>query len=136
MDEQPAVHPIYRPLVTSGLAFGARRWLATLQCHCESLVSLLASNISPRDLGGIYKILANVTQANSALAQNKKRMARIYTKKASLVLLFLLIYVMILTWLDFVVSLLFLSFSLLSGMIFIFFVQSSKLLKAVVECSV
>lgn len=53
VEEQQAVHPIFRALVSTGLAFGARRWLATLQRHCESLVSLLASNISPRDLGVI-----------------------------------------------------------------------------------
>eukprot|EP00250_Pteridium_aquilinum_P014469 c22012_g1_i1 orf=96-2435(+) len=53
VEEQQAIHPIFRTLVSSGLAFGARRWLATLQRHCESLVSLLASNISSRDLGVI-----------------------------------------------------------------------------------
>ncbi|KAH7423727.1 hypothetical protein KP509_12G070600 [Ceratopteris richardii] len=53
VEEQQSVHPLFRSLANTGLAFGARRWRATLQRHCESLVSLLASNISPRDLGVI-----------------------------------------------------------------------------------
>ncbi|XP_011628991.1 homeobox-leucine zipper protein ROC2 isoform X1 [Amborella trichopoda] len=48
-----AVHNIYRPLVNSGLAFGAKRWVATLDRQCERLASVLASNISARDLGVI-----------------------------------------------------------------------------------
>ncbi len=48
-----AVHPVYRKLVNSGMAFGAQRWVATLQRQCERLASLLASNIASRDLGGV-----------------------------------------------------------------------------------
>eukprot|EP01018_Ginkgo_biloba_P009887 Gb_18862 [translate_table: standard] len=48
-----SVHQIYRQLVNTGLAFGARRWVATLQRQCERLASVLASNIPPRDLGVI-----------------------------------------------------------------------------------
>ncbi|WOK98189.1 homeobox-leucine zipper protein ROC5-like [Canna indica] len=36
------VHQLFRPLVRSGLAFGATRWLATLQRHCESLAALMS----------------------------------------------------------------------------------------------
>ncbi|CAJ2666643.1 unnamed protein product [Trifolium pratense] len=35
--DESAVHQIYRPLVNSGIAFGAHRWVATLKRHCESL---------------------------------------------------------------------------------------------------
>lgn len=45
------VNRMFLPHVSSGTAFGARRWLCTLQRYCESLVSLLATNIPPRDLG-------------------------------------------------------------------------------------
>ncbi|KAK7253178.1 hypothetical protein RIF29_37681 [Crotalaria pallida] len=45
-----AVHTIYRPLVNSGLAFGAKRWLATLDRQCERLASSMASNIPAGDL--------------------------------------------------------------------------------------
>lgn len=48
-----AVHHIYRQLVNSGMAFGAKRWIATLQRQCERLASVLASNIPARDLGVI-----------------------------------------------------------------------------------
>ncbi|KAL4291219.1 hypothetical protein GQ457_14G010810 [Hibiscus cannabinus] len=45
-----SVHSIYRPLVDSGLAFGARRWVATLDRQCERLASSMASNIPAGDL--------------------------------------------------------------------------------------
>ncbi|KAM5588631.1 homeobox-leucine zipper protein PROTODERMAL FACTOR 2 [Rosa sericea] len=45
-----AVHNIYRPLVNSGLAFGAKRWVATLDRQCERLASSLANNIPAGDL--------------------------------------------------------------------------------------
>ncbi|KAI4298652.1 hypothetical protein L6164_032186 [Bauhinia variegata] len=45
-----SVHNIYRPLVNSGLAFGAKRWLATLERQCERLASSMASNIPAGDL--------------------------------------------------------------------------------------
>ncbi|XP_058092985.1 homeobox-leucine zipper protein ROC2-like isoform X3 [Magnolia sinica] len=48
-----AVHSIYRPLVNSGLAFGARRWVATLDRQCERLASTMASNIPAGDVGVI-----------------------------------------------------------------------------------
>ncbi|CAI9756584.1 unnamed protein product [Fraxinus pennsylvanica] len=47
------VHTIYKPLVNSGLAFGARRWIATLDRQCERLASVLANNISSGDVGVI-----------------------------------------------------------------------------------
>ncbi|KAL6197961.1 hypothetical protein ACLB2K_027753 [Fragaria x ananassa] len=45
-----AVHNIYRPLVNSGLAFGAKRWVATLDRQCERLASSMANNIPAGDL--------------------------------------------------------------------------------------
>ncbi|KAK4485105.1 hypothetical protein RD792_007714 [Penstemon davidsonii] len=48
-----AVHSIYKPLVNSGIAFGARRWVATLDRQCERLASVLANNISAGDVGVI-----------------------------------------------------------------------------------
>ncbi|XP_043689446.1 homeobox-leucine zipper protein ROC2-like [Telopea speciosissima] len=48
-----AVHNIYRPLVNSGLAFGAKRWVATLDRQCERLASAMASNIPSGDVGVI-----------------------------------------------------------------------------------
>ncbi|XP_042453411.1 homeobox-leucine zipper protein ROC5-like isoform X1 [Zingiber officinale] len=44
--DESQVHLLYRPLLRSGLAFGAGRWLATLQRRCECLAILSsASNL-------------------------------------------------------------------------------------------
>ncbi|GMH30276.1 hypothetical protein Nepgr_032119 [Nepenthes gracilis] len=43
------VHSIYRVLVNSGLAFGATRWVATLDRQCQRLTHMMASNISSGD---------------------------------------------------------------------------------------
>ncbi|KAL5978362.1 Homeobox-leucine zipper protein roc2 [Asimina triloba] len=48
-----AVHSIYRPLVNSGLAFGAKRWVATLNRQCERLASVMATNIPAGEFGVI-----------------------------------------------------------------------------------
>lgn len=56
MDDR-AVHNIYRPLVNSGLAFGAKRWVATLDRQCERLASAMANNIPTGDIGGNTDIL-------------------------------------------------------------------------------
>ncbi|WJX25545.1 hypothetical protein P8452_14574 [Trifolium repens] len=41
--DESVVHQTYRTMVSSGLAFGAQRWVATLQRHCESLAILMAA---------------------------------------------------------------------------------------------
>ncbi|CAN4094180.1 unnamed protein product [Withania somnifera] len=41
--DDTSVHSIYKPLVSSGLAFGAKRWLATLDRQCERLASAMAT---------------------------------------------------------------------------------------------
>ena len=58
-----SVHNLYRPLVNSGLAFGAKRWVGTLDRQCERLASAMASNIPNGDLGGKY--LPNFTQCKT-----------------------------------------------------------------------
>lgn len=47
-----SVNEIYKPLVNSGLAFGAKRWLATLDRQCERLASSMATNVPAGDIGG------------------------------------------------------------------------------------
>ncbi|XP_023742870.1 homeobox-leucine zipper protein MERISTEM L1 [Lactuca sativa] len=47
------VHDIYKVLVNSGLAFGAKRWIATLDRQSERLASAMASNIPAGDIGVI-----------------------------------------------------------------------------------
>ncbi|ONM13423.1 Homeodomain leucine zipper family IV protein [Zea mays] len=48
-----SVNGIYKLLVDSGLAFGARRWVGTLDRQCERLASVMASNIPTSDIGVI-----------------------------------------------------------------------------------
>ncbi|XP_048230745.1 homeobox-leucine zipper protein MERISTEM L1 isoform X3 [Ricinus communis] len=45
-----SVHSLYRPLINSGLAFGAKRWVAILDRQCERLASSMAINIPAGDL--------------------------------------------------------------------------------------
>lgn len=45
---------IDRSLVNSGLAFGAKRWVTTLDRQCERLASAMANNIPAGDVGGTY----------------------------------------------------------------------------------
>ncbi|KAK4798429.1 hypothetical protein SAY86_030755 [Trapa natans] len=44
------VHNLYRQLVDSSLAFGAKRWVSTLDRQCERLASSMANNIPAGDL--------------------------------------------------------------------------------------
>lgn len=52
MDDR-GVHNLYKQLVSSGHAFGAKRWIATLDRQCERLASAMATNIPTVDVGGI-----------------------------------------------------------------------------------
>lgn len=52
--EDNEVHELYKSYVNSGLAFGAKRWVASLGRQCERLASAMATNIPPASIGGIY----------------------------------------------------------------------------------
>ncbi|OWM79829.1 homeobox-leucine zipper protein HDG2 isoform X2 [Punica granatum] len=47
------VHSLYKQLVNSGHAFGAKRWVATLDRQCERLASAMATNIPTGEVGVI-----------------------------------------------------------------------------------
>ncbi|XP_040382879.1 homeobox-leucine zipper protein ROC7 [Oryza brachyantha] len=47
------VHNLYKPVVNSGMAFGARRWVATLERQCERLASAMASNVASSGDAGV-----------------------------------------------------------------------------------
>ncbi|KAE9593060.1 putative transcription factor & lipid binding HD-SAD family [Lupinus albus] len=47
------VHNLYKQLVSSGHAFGAKRWVATLGRQCERLASAMATNIPTGEVGVI-----------------------------------------------------------------------------------
>lgn len=52
IEEKAPIHLLFRDLVGSGAAFGAHRWLTTLQRTCERFACLMAAGASPRDIGG------------------------------------------------------------------------------------
>ncbi|XP_072951679.1 homeobox-leucine zipper protein ROC2-like [Typha angustifolia] len=43
--EDNYVHDMYKPVVNSGLAFGARRWVTTMDRQCERLATVLGTSI-------------------------------------------------------------------------------------------
>ncbi|KAK8992770.1 hypothetical protein V6N11_048840 [Hibiscus sabdariffa] len=47
--QKSAIHALYRTLIGSSLAFGARHWMATLQLQCERLVFFMATNVPTKD---------------------------------------------------------------------------------------
>jgi homeobox-leucine zipper protein len=67
--DERVVHRIYDKLVSSGMDFGAKRWLSTLERQCEHLASMLACNIPARDLGvisnseGMLKLAEHMTNS-------------------------------------------------------------------------
>ncbi|XP_010691342.2 homeobox-leucine zipper protein GLABRA 2 [Beta vulgaris subsp. vulgaris] len=51
--QKSIVHSLYRTIVNSGLAFGAKHWMATLQLQCERLVFFMATNVPTKDSSGV-----------------------------------------------------------------------------------
>ncbi|KAF6154486.1 hypothetical protein GIB67_028378 [Kingdonia uniflora] len=41
--DESTVHRLYRPLISTGMGFGAQRWVATLQRQCQCLAILMAT---------------------------------------------------------------------------------------------
>ncbi|KAJ8450187.1 hypothetical protein Cgig2_033381 [Carnegiea gigantea] len=46
---ESSIHQLYRPLISSGMGFGAQRWITTLQRQCECLAILMSSTVSSGD---------------------------------------------------------------------------------------
>ncbi|KAF8400808.1 hypothetical protein HHK36_014110 [Tetracentron sinense] len=51
--QKSTINTMYRSIVNSGLAFGARHWVATLQLQCERLVFFMATNVPTKDSSGV-----------------------------------------------------------------------------------
>ncbi|GLU21058.1 hypothetical protein SLE2022_372230 [Rubroshorea leprosula] len=51
--DESIVHHLFKPLVRSGLGFGAQRWVAALQRQCECLAVLMSSTMPSEDHTGI-----------------------------------------------------------------------------------
>ncbi|KAK3132874.1 hypothetical protein QOZ80_6AG0528890 [Eleusine coracana subsp. coracana] len=54
--DEAAVHQLYRPLLRSGQALGARRWLASLQRQCQYLAILCSNSLPARDHAAITPV--------------------------------------------------------------------------------
>ena len=54
--DESMVHHLYRRLLTSGMGFGAQRWLSSLQRQCECSAILSSSDISTQDHTGHFSI--------------------------------------------------------------------------------
>lgn len=50
--DESAVHNLCRALLSSGIGFGAQRWIATLQRQCECLAVLMSSTLPGQDHSG------------------------------------------------------------------------------------
>ncbi|KAK4428167.1 Homeobox-leucine zipper protein HDG11 [Sesamum alatum] len=57
VEDKAPIHQLYRDLIHSGLAFGAERWLSTLQRMSERFACLVVTANSTRDLGGVIPSL-------------------------------------------------------------------------------
>ena len=55
--QKSTVHSLYRAVVNSGLAFGARHWMTTLQLQCERLAFFMATNVPTKDSSGTSESL-------------------------------------------------------------------------------
>ncbi|KAI3815588.1 hypothetical protein L1987_15262 [Smallanthus sonchifolius] len=53
VEQVTPINRLYRDFIYSNLAFGAKRWLACLQRACERSASLMITNASSHDLGGV-----------------------------------------------------------------------------------
>ncbi|KAK1362516.1 hypothetical protein POM88_046990 [Heracleum sosnowskyi] len=51
--DESSIHHLYRPLLRSGMGFGAQKWVATLQRHCDFLATIMPSAGPTKDLSVI-----------------------------------------------------------------------------------
>lgn len=68
--DESQVHQLYRPLLISGMGFGAQRWVATLQRQCECLAILMSSAIPTRDHTGMYKYVKSTVWKEMELKED------------------------------------------------------------------
>lgn len=52
VEDRVPIHRLYRDQIYRGLAFGADRWVSTLQRSCERIACSLVTGTSIRDVGG------------------------------------------------------------------------------------
>lgn len=52
VEDRVPIHRLYRDQIYGGLAFGADRWVSTLQRSCERIACSLVTGTSIREVGG------------------------------------------------------------------------------------
>lgn len=62
--QKTTVHTLYRSVISSGMAFGAKRWVTTLRLQCERLVFFMATNVPTKDSSGKNLLHLIVLPAN------------------------------------------------------------------------
>lgn len=50
--DESSIHHLYRPLLRSGMGFGAQKWVATLQRQCDFLATIMSSAGPSEDHSG------------------------------------------------------------------------------------
>lgn len=78
--DDTSVHNIYKPLVSSGLAFGAKRWLATLDRQCERLASAMATHIPTND---IVNMVLSTQESRKSMLKLAERMVNSFSSGVS-----------------------------------------------------
>ncbi|CAN1267339.1 Homeobox-leucine zipper protein HDG1 [Linum perenne] len=78
--DESLVHPMMRPMVRSGMGFGARRWIATLQRYCECVALFRASSSMPQDPSSknIKFEVLSMTGKNSLMKLSQKMVNNFY----------------------------------------------------------
>ncbi|OVA03238.1 Homeobox domain [Macleaya cordata] len=79
IEEKTTTHRLYRDLINSCVAFGAERWLTTLQRMCERFACLMVTGTSPRDLGGVIPS----TDGRRSMMKLAQRMINIFCASIS-----------------------------------------------------
>lgn len=69
--DESQVHHLYRPLLSSGMGFGAQRWVATLQRQCQCLAILMSSTVPARDHANSKLTGSMALSINSRISTNK-----------------------------------------------------------------
>ena len=62
-----SLHPLFRPIVSSGFAFSAKRWIATINRHCQWLTTSTARTAPTTDGGknfNLFLLSIYITCAN------------------------------------------------------------------------
>lgn len=66
--DENVVHPLFRALPRSGVGFGAKRWLASLQRQCDSLAAPMSSTIPTDNPSGMKPVYPTQIYTDSSKA--------------------------------------------------------------------